>query len=428
MHFTDLEQEMSSICEDGTVCLTEAYPDSPNMSLQNGNSLVWGDDIIFTGHGSQSQDIDYEDDRQGSSSCSSGPSIIDEDDKQALHRQLMDANQGPLGNMDNNKLNVTGNIVTLTDLHVEMLEPDIGLADINFFAQDEEVEDLEDICNSLELGGAIETESSTIQEIKEEIIIKEKTGTREESPSTVVKVRTSLRRTRNASRRSATDDTISFCSQADSSQAGSRTGRRRNSSEHSLVSYSGSYDDPDSPYNNSKRSQKRRRYEEDPSDDPAFEKSRKNAIIAKRNREKKKQLMELMEVRCDKLTVENEELNSDNGKLRHRVKNLEEEVFYLKSVLANQSSLSNVLSTLNNVDQQGSVRFSSSFDSNKYKKNAANQPQVDVSSGGICLHVDGNQVSIEMCAKCAQMACGKGREAVEESCGRKAANNRRSAS
>ena len=174
-------------------------------------------------------------------------------------------------------------------------------------------------------------------------------------------------------------------------------------SEHSIVS-AGSYDDPDSPYNSSGR-RKRRRYEEDPSDDPAFEKSRKNAIIAKRNREKKKQLMEQMESRCDKLSTQNELLDSDNGKLRHRVQTLEEEVFYLKSVLANQSALSGVLSTLKSVDQ---LRFSSSFEASKYnKKGASTNSRSSTSqlkvSGGICLHVDGNQVSMEMCAKCAQV-------------------------
>ena len=181
--------------------------------------------------------------------------------------------------------------------------------------------------------------------------------------------------------------------------------RRRNSSEHSVIS-NGSYDDPDSPYK-----RKRRRYEEDPSDDPAFEKSRKNAIIAKRNREKKKQMMEQMESRCEKLSTENDILDSDNGKLRQRVETLEEEVFYLKSVLANQSSLSQVLSTLKTVNN---LRLSSSFEATKYKKNSrggvptAQQLKV---SGGICLHVDGNNVSMELCQKCAQMACGAPRSA-----------------
>jgi hypothetical protein len=312
-----------------------------------------------------------------------------------------------------------------------MLEPDIGLVDITFFARDEEVQDLNDICETLQLGGVIETKSSSIEEVQNAIIAEEEPSIKEEEsspPAAVVKGRSNARRTRNTSRRSTTtDDAISFCSQAgSSSHAGSsRIGRRRTSSEHSLVSYSGSYDDPDSPYNGKR---KRRRYEEEPSDDPAFEKSRKNAIIAKRNREKKKQLMEQMESRCDKLTAQNESLDMANGKLRHRVQTLEEEVFYLKSVLANQSSLSDVLSTLKNVDE---IRFSSSFDTTKYKSSkktaarSANQ-QLKV-SGGICLHVDGNQVSMEMCAKCAQMACGAPRDPLE-SCGKSATNNKRTAS
>ncbi len=178
--------------------------------------------------------------------------------------------------------------------------------------------------------------------------------------------------------------------------------RRRNSSEHSVIS-SCSYDDMESPYK-----PKRRRYEEEPSDDPAFEKSRKNAIIAKRNREKKKQMMELMESRCDKLTAANDHLEAENIQLKYRVETLEEEIHYMKSILANQSALSNVLSNLKVSDNQ--LRLSSSFDISKFKKSprtaTAYQQQVKV-SGGICLHVDGtNQVSLEMCHKCSQMARG----------------------
>lgn len=150
------------------------------------------------------------------------------------------------------------------------------------------------------------------------------------------------------------------------------------------------YDDPDSPYGNSNSNgngkRKRRRYEEEPSDNPAFEKSRKNAIIAKRNREKKKQLMEQMELQCEKLTTQNDQLGSENGKLRLRVQTLEEEVSYLKNVLANQSALANVLSSLD-VKNHDQLRFSTSFDATRYKKVGSS-----ASSGGVCLHVDGNQV------------------------------------
>ena len=188
-------------------------------------------------------------------------------------------------------------------------------------------------------------------------------------------------------------------------KAGNSSKRRRNSSEHSIIS-SCSFDDGDGSFR-----RKRRRYEEEPSDDPAFEKSRKNAIIAKRNREKKKQLMEQMESRCDKLTTANDHLESENIKLKHRVETLEEEVHYMKSILANQSSLSQVLSHLKVGENQ--LRLSTSFDVSKYKKasRTASNQQLKV-SGGICLHVDGsNQVSLEMCQKCSQMACGAPRSA-----------------
>ncbi len=67
----------------------------------------------------------------------------------------------------------------------------------------------------------------------------------------------------------------------------------------------------------------KRRYEDHPSEDPAFEKSYKNAIVTQKNREKNKTLMDIMRQRCDKLTSVNDQLESDNEKLRHHVKSLD---------------------------------------------------------------------------------------------------------
>ena len=407
----EFERELTSIrshCEDcgdpghhHQVTTTEVYPDNPNEHVvqsnsKQKNSLVWGEDILFL---DQRHHDSRGDDNAGRSRYSRATD--DHESKTILQRQLQQCDDG---HDDSSKLELTvTNMVSLGELscdgHVDMsaMEPDkyISLSGFNFYPKDEETEDLNDICSSLQLGGMVETHPCTVDEIQHS-----GTSAPEDPPPSG---RMGLRRTRTASRRMSVlnGDDNSFCSQTES--VNENNNRKRNMSEHSIVS-AGSYDDPDSPYNSSGR-RKRRRYEEDPSDDPAFEKSRKNAIIAKRNREKKKQLMEQMESRCDKLSTQNELLDSDNGKLRHRVQTLEEEVFYLKSVLANQSALSGVLSTLKSVDQ---LRFSSSFEASKYnKKGASTNSRSSTSqlkvSGGICLHVDGNQVSMEMCAKCAQV-------------------------
>lgn len=376
--------------------ITEVYPGNSSdhtaheTNHNQKNLFNWSDDILIDQR-KNGYDIKIEEVCSSSHySGMSGDQVIET----ALQRHCDD-------NQDKLKFETTDtNLVTLSELSdLSVIDADkyAGLSDFNFSPKVEETEDLNDIWSSLKLGGIIETHLCTAEEVDQCRV--EITSLPEDPIPTV-----NHRRARNTSRRMSVvnGDDNSFCSQSENSKSNKR---KRNVSELSIVS-AGSYDDPESPYN-SGGPRKRRRYEEDPSEDPAFEKSRKNAIIAKRNREMKKQLLEQLESRCDKLTTANTHLGSENSKLRHRVETLEEEVFYLKSVLANQSALSGVLSTLKNVDQ---LRLSSSFEASKYtKKNASSSTQKNASNsqlkvpGGICLHVDGNQVSIEMCTKCAQV-------------------------
>lgn len=382
------------------VSTTEVYPDNPNGLIlldqknKTKSSLVWGEDITF---------LDHRQHANGGGEMADSPrysqisEIVDQDNKSILQRELQQCDNG------NNKLELTTNMVTLSELSdMNVMEPDkyISLSGFNFFPKDEGTEDLNDICSSLDLvdHNLVETHPCTVDEIHHSNV---PTTSTSENPSPPVG-RMNLRRTRTASRRMSAlnGDDNSFCSQ---SEGMSESNRKRNMSEHSMMSAC-SYDDPDSPYNSSGR-KKRRRYEEAPSEDPAFEKSRKNAIIAKRNREKKKALMDDMEKRCDKLVYDNQQLEFDNGKLRHRVTTLEEEVYYLKSVLANESALSTVLSGLKSV---GHLRFSSSFDASKNNKKPGSSKNSPTSSplkvsGGVCLHVDGNEVCMQTCAKCSKV-------------------------
>jgi hypothetical protein len=341
---------------------TEVYPDNPNSSNavtvsktsnhhnKSKNSLVWGEDITFSDRRQ----------RENRSGDESGTQYI-------------------------------------------------SLNGFSFFPKEEGTEDLNDICSTLELvdPNLVETHPCTVEEIYQQQLPLETNVVLEDPPVTG---RAGLRRTRTASRRVSSvafsEDDNSFCSQSESVN---KSSRKRHASGQSVMS-GGSYDDPDdSPYNNNSNGRKkRRRYEENPSEDPAFEKSRKNAIIAKRNREKKKALMDEMEKQCHQLSKDNSHLESDNGKLRYRVKTLEEEVYYLKSVLANDSALSTVLSGLKNV---GKLRFSNSLDQSKHVQHkesvdapsstTTNQPK----SGGICVHIDRHQrASVEKCSDCTILA------------------------
>jgi len=150
--------------------------------------------------------------------------------------------------------------------------------------------------------------------------------------------------------------------------------------------------------------------------------SRKNAIQAKINREKKKMYIQNLEEQVNELSTENKTLKEDSASLRQEREDLAEEVRYLKSVLANQSALAGLLKNIGNVE---SVSFSTSFLSNKRSLNsemdhdygkAAKRPCTSESrdtgnhgndpQGGVCLHVHKDNVSLEFCAKCSSMAGG----------------------
>ena len=356
--FLEYEREMSSIrsqfdYEDAVgsshkEATTEVYPDHPNSNVsvasktsdhKNKSPLVWGEDITF---------LDRRQRENGSDETEAGTQYI-------------------------------------------------SLNGFSFFPKDEETEDLNDICSSLELvdQSLVETHPCTVEEIYQSTV---ETHLAQENPP--VTGRVGLRRTRNASQRVSlvlSEDDNSFCSQSENVN---KSSRKRHMSSQSVMS-GGSYDDADdSPCHNNNGRKKRRRYEENPSEDPAFEKSRKNAIIAKRNREKKKALMDEMEKQCHKLTKDNTHLESDNGKLRHRVTTLEEEVYYLKSVLANDSSLSTVLSGLKSI---GNLRFTTNLDPSKYSKKPVGSSSTGQQKtlGGVCVHLDRHQrISVEKCSEC----------------------------
>ncbi|KAM7411103.1 hypothetical protein PAMA_021198 [Pampus argenteus] len=134
----------------------------------------------------------------------------------------------------------------------------------------------------------------------------------------------------------------------------------------------------------------------------------KNAIAARLNRLRKKEYVSGLEEKVGLMSVENNILKKENSQLTKRVEELEDETRYLRAVLANESMLAQLLSRLSGVN---GMKLSSSLlqgpDTNDHDY-ALPRKRVKVeekeTSGGVCLHVDKNHVSVEFCTKCAESA------------------------
>ncbi|XP_061105038.1 CREB/ATF bZIP transcription factor isoform X2 [Conger conger] len=134
----------------------------------------------------------------------------------------------------------------------------------------------------------------------------------------------------------------------------------------------------------------------------------KNAIAARMNRLKKKEYVNGLENKVTSLAAENRNLRQENEHLNKRVEELEDEARYLRAVLANESTLAQLLSRLGGVN---GMKVSTSLfqEPNKHDHDyALPRKRVKVEEkdtpGGVCLHVDKNHVSVEFCTKCAESA------------------------
>lgn len=140
-----------------------------------------------------------------------------------------------------------------------------------------------------------------------------------------------------------------------------------------------------------------------------IDRNRKNAEAAKLNRQKKKQYVESLEKNCTTLKTENVVLKTKCHEYLQRCQRLQSEVEYLKSVLANESALS---SLIQNIPQVKEIKLSSSFSrkrpnpESKMQENptVSKRPKTEGHSGGVCLHVAKDVVSLEFCANCSKQA------------------------
>lgn len=137
---------------------------------------------------------------------------------------------------------------------------------------------------------------------------------------------------------------------------------------------------------------KRKAYELDPLRDPQMERCRRNAVNAKKNRELRKAHMAELEQKVEDVCRERDELAGENESLKEAKLKLEQEVKHLNNILKNQSQLSSLIGKL----APSSVILGD--------LSASGNEEDQIISSGMCLHVDGQNATIEYCSYCAKKA------------------------
>ena len=189
------------------------------------------------------------------------------------------------------------------------------------------------------------------------------------------------------------------------------------------------------------RSSKAREVEIQSSSEPR----NRSAEMARLNRLRKKRYMENLEKEVSSLRANNSSLQTEKHELKNKVEELEEEVMYLRNVLANQSMLSSILravsdipgidiqanATLKTKDRQPkqsnqsvstkeehmpmSLRsrkrpLPADSNTNSNPKNIKSSDHLDTHkiSRGVCFHVSQDKVSIEFCHHCGKKVSAVG--------------------
>lgn len=135
------------------------------------------------------------------------------------------------------------------------------------------------------------------------------------------------------------------------------------------------------------------------------ERNRKNAEAARQNRIKKKKYVENLEKDRSALKVENVILKAKCHEFQTKCQRLQFEVAYLHSVLANESALASLIQNIPNVPN---VKLATSF-RKRLGPDPTSQPsdkrqRLSETSGGICLHVAKDCLSLEFCSQCGKQA------------------------
>lgn len=123
-----------------------------------------------------------------------------------------------------------------------------------------------------------------------------------------------------------------------------------------------------------------------------MERCRQNAINAKRNREQKKARLAELEKRVEEGDRERDRLIEKNRELQEGMAELQREVKHLTNILRNQSRLSDILGKVS------PVRVSLGDAVPMQEEEGEELP------GGVCLHVNGKEASLEICSLCYKKA------------------------
>ena len=141
----------------------------------------------------------------------------------------------------------------------------------------------------------------------------------------------------------------------------------------------------------------------------------KNAIAARENREKKKKYINDLEKSVCELTKENTNLKINMKSLETQAGGLREENIYLKSVLSNVESISELIQHMSTAKNVKFIGTSLALDlKHQQEKPNLMSPNSTVRKSqriidkknqpGICFHVNNNNVSLEFCRKCNENA------------------------
>jgi len=132
----------------------------------------------------------------------------------------------------------------------------------------------------------------------------------------------------------------------------------------------------------------------------------KNAVLARENRRKKKEYVTSLEKNVSELTAENASLRAELSASGDTVSELTEEIEYLKSVIANHTTLGALLQNIPNAE--GVVLKRSRALPKVSPKRARGDHDYlttkEQSRPGICLHVSDEVVSLEFCKTCSRKA------------------------
>ena len=136
----------------------------------------------------------------------------------------------------------------------------------------------------------------------------------------------------------------------------------------------------------------------------------KNAILARENRRRKKEYLTSLESELSTLKSDNEDLTTKLSSANETIDNLNDEIEYLKSVIANETTLGALLQnipTATGVSLKRGRQTKPTSQPAPEKRRKVDHDYLSLTTAannssrpGVCLHVADGSVSLEFCSKC----------------------------